>query len=220
MHEDERERRLREHRDRDRDPPTTATVKATDQAQIAVKPFIPPQHPKLAIVKSPKSQTLMTTLKTVKSAGGSKTTVTYGTAHFTIKVTNTGDVTLHSVNVTDPASPGCDKTIGTLVSHASKTYSCSRSTVRANFKNVATAHGTSPKGVKVEATDHANVTVRVKRPARARRVRGRQQPGQKRTSGRRHCRRPQSFRAESGYSAGFFRLSGTSTAVTWVWLAA
>jgi uncharacterized repeat protein (TIGR01451 family) len=144
-------------------PPTTATVKATDQARIAVKPFIPPQHPKLAIVKSPKSQTLTTTLKTVKSGGGSKTTVTYGTAHFTIKVTNIGDVTLHSISVTDPASPGCNKTIGTLVSHASKTYSCSRSTVTAGFENVATAHGTSPKGVKVEAADHAGVTVRVKR---------------------------------------------------------
>ncbi len=83
----------------------------------------------------------------------------YGTAHFTIKVTNTGDVTLHNVNVTDPASPGCDKTIGRLASHASKTYTCSRSTVRANFTNVATAHGTSPKGVKVKGTDHAHVKV-------------------------------------------------------------
>ncbi len=143
-------------------PLTTAAVKATDQAHVTVKPFIPPQHPKLAIVKGPKTQTLVTTLKTVKSAGGSKTTVTYSTAHFTIKVTNTGDVTLHSVNVTDPASPGCAKTLGTLASDASKTYTCTLSTVRANFKNVATAHGTSPKGVKVEATDHASVMVHVK----------------------------------------------------------
>ncbi len=143
-------------------PPTTATVKATDHAHITVKPFIPPQHPKIAIVKSPKTQVLTTSLRTVKSGTGKQTTVTYGTAHFTIKVTNDGDVTLHSVNVTDPASPGCNRTLGTLASHASKTYTCSRSTVRANFKNVATAHGISPKGVKVNATDHANVSVTVK----------------------------------------------------------
>ncbi len=143
-------------------PPTTAAVDATDQAHVTVKPFIPPQHPKIAIVKSPKTQTLTTTFKTVKSAAASTTTVTYGTAHFTIKVTNTGDVTLHSVNVSDPASPGCNKTIGTLASHASKTYTCSRSTVTVGFTNVATAHGTSPKGVRVEDADHAKVKVTVK----------------------------------------------------------
>ena len=144
-------------------PPTTAAVKATDHANITVAPFIPPQHPKIAIVKSPKTQTLTTKLHTVNSTNGSSNTiVTYGTAHFTIKVTNTGDVTLHNVKVTDPSSPGCDKTIGSLASHASKTYSCTRSTVRSNFTNVATAHGTSPKGKQVEATDHAKVTVKVK----------------------------------------------------------
>ncbi len=144
-------------------PPTTAVVKATDHAQINVQAFVPPQHPKIAIVKSPKSQTLTTKLHTVNAANGSSNTiVTYGTAHFTIKVTNTGDVTLHNVKVTDPSSPGCDKAIGALASHASKTYSCTRSTVRSNFTNVATAHGTSPKGKQVEATDHAKVTVKVK----------------------------------------------------------
>ena len=147
-------------------PPTTATVKATDHAQINVQAFVPPQHPKIAIVKSPKSQTLTTKLHTVNSAGGaSKTTVTYGTAHFTIKVTNTGDVTLHDVKVTDPASPGCDKNLGALASNASKTYSCTRSTVRSDFTNVATARGTSPKGKQVEATDHADVKVTTKTTA-------------------------------------------------------
>ncbi len=144
-------------------PPTTATVKATDHAQINVQAFVPPQHPKIAIVKSPKTQTVTTKTNTVTSANGSsKTTVTYGAAHFSIKVTNTGDVTLHDVKVTDPASPGCDKPLGTLAPNASKTYSCSRSTVRSNFTNVATAHGISPKGVNVQATDHANVKVTVK----------------------------------------------------------
>ncbi len=144
-------------------PPTTAAVKATDHANITVKPFIPPQHPKIAISKTPKEQTLTTSLKTAPGANGAnKTTVTYGTAHFTIKVTNTGDVTLHNVKVTDPSSPGCDKAIGSLASHASKTFTCTRSTVRSNFTNVATAHGTSPKGKQVEATDHANVKVTVK----------------------------------------------------------
>ena len=85
-------------------------MKATDHANIKVKAFIPPQHPRIAITKSPESQTVTTKFKTTKGAGGAnKTTVTYGTAHFTIKVTNTGDVTLHDVTVNDPLSTNCNK---------------------------------------------------------------------------------------------------------------
>ena len=144
-------------------PPTTAAVKATDHANIKVAAVHPAAAPEDRDLKSPKEQTLTTSLKMEKVGNGAnKTTVTYGTAHFTIKVTNTGDVTLHNVKVTDPSSPGCDKAIGSLASHASKTFTCTRSTVRSNFTNVATAHGTSPKGKQVKATDHANVKVTVK----------------------------------------------------------
>jgi uncharacterized repeat protein (TIGR01451 family) len=143
-------------------PPAGATVQATDHANVTAQPFVPPQHPRISIVKSPKSQTLTTKLRTTASAdGASQTTVSYGAAHFTIKVTNTGDVTLHSVTVTDLASPDCSKALGTLASGASKTFSCSRSTVTSSFTNVAVAHGISPKGKHVEDSDHAVVKVTV-----------------------------------------------------------
>jgi uncharacterized repeat protein (TIGR01451 family) len=145
-------------------PPTGAPVKATDNARVKVKPFVPPhrvrpQHPKIAIVKSPKHQTVTTHTSTDASGA---TTVTYGDAGFTIKVTNTGDVTLHSVQVTDPQAADCDRSLGTLARGQSKTYDCTRSKVTSNFTNVATATGISPKGRKVTAHDHANVGVRVK----------------------------------------------------------
>ena len=144
-------------------PPTGATVRATDNANIKVKAFIPPEHPQITITKSPKSQTVTTHLKTSTNANGTNnTTVTYGDAHFTIKVTNTGDVTLHAVKVTDPLSPNCDKSLGSLAPGHSKTYSCARKAATTNFTNVANAAGTSPKGKKVEATDHANVVVTTK----------------------------------------------------------
>jgi uncharacterized repeat protein (TIGR01451 family) len=141
-------------------PPTGARVQANDHANIGVKAFIPPQHPHIAIAKDPSNQTVTTKLETSPTASGAnKTTVTYGDAHFTIKVTNTGDVTLHSVTVTDPLSTGCNKHIGTLAPHQSSTYTCVRPAVTSNFTNVATATGISPKGVKVKASNPANVKV-------------------------------------------------------------
>jgi uncharacterized repeat protein (TIGR01451 family) len=144
-------------------PPTGATVKATDHANITVAPFVPPQNPRIAIAKNPNEQTVTTRITTARgTTGATKTSVSYGTAHFTIKVTNTGNVTLHSVKVTDPLSPACNHSIGTLAAGASKTYNCQRTAVSSSFTNVATATGLSPKGVKVSAKDDANVTVHVK----------------------------------------------------------
>ena len=144
-------------------PPTGATVQATDNANIKVKAFVPPQHPKIAVAKNPNDQTVTTQLKTTSTgANGAKTTVTYGTASFKVKVTNKGDVTLHDVTVSDPLSPNCNKDLGTIAAHKSKTYDCTKPAVTANFTNVATASGTSPKGVKVHASDTANVKVTTK----------------------------------------------------------
>jgi uncharacterized repeat protein (TIGR01451 family) len=144
-------------------PPTGASVKATDHADVTVAPFVPPDEPKIGIVKGPKHQVLTTTLTTTKTeTGTTDTTVTYDTARFTIKVTNQGNDPLHSVKVTDPLSPGCDKNLGTLAVGASKSYGCSRATVTRAFTNVATVTGISPKGKKVTATDDANVAVTTK----------------------------------------------------------
>ena len=88
-------------------PPTGPAVTASDQADVKAKAFVPPQVPRIAIVKSPKSQTLTTRLTTSRSTTGATTTaVRYGTASFTIKVTNTGNTALHGVTVSDPAVPG------------------------------------------------------------------------------------------------------------------
>jgi uncharacterized repeat protein (TIGR01451 family) len=144
-------------------PPTGATVKATDNANVRVAAFTPPQHPAIGVSKGPKTQTVTTHLLTTTGTNGAnKTTVKYGDAHFTIKVTNTGDVALHSVKVSDPLSSNCNKTVGALAAHESKTYTCTRPAVTANFTNVATATGISPKGVQVHASDHADVKVATK----------------------------------------------------------
>ena len=144
-------------------PPTGAAVKATDHASITVAPFVPPQNPRIAVAKNPNEQTVTTRITTARgTTGATKTSVSYGTAHFTIKVTNTGNVTLHSVKVTDPRSPGCNHSVGTLAAGASKSYSCQRPAVSSSFTNIATATGLSPKGKKVSARDDAHVKVNVK----------------------------------------------------------
>jgi uncharacterized repeat protein (TIGR01451 family) len=144
-------------------PPTGAAVKATDHANIKVAAFTPPQHPSIAIAKNPNNQTVTTKLTTITGANGSnKTTVVYGDARFTIKVTNTGDVALHNVKVADPLTTDCNKNLGTIAAGGSKTYSCTRSAVTANFTNVATATGVSPKGLHVHASDSADVKVTTK----------------------------------------------------------
>src|SRR5439155_1379489 len=80
-------------------PEKGPNVTANDSAAVTVGPPPPPvTHPAISIVKDPKSQT-----------------VTVGhTATFKITVTNTGDVALTSVTVTDALSPNCNRTIGTL----------------------------------------------------------------------------------------------------------
>ncbi len=103
----------------------------------------PTPHAAIGIVKDPKSQTI--------GQGG--------TAKFTITVTNTGDVTLSNVTVTDPLSPDCNKSLGTLAVGQSKHYGCTKTNVTAAFENVATATGKPPTTATVKATDHAQINV-------------------------------------------------------------
>jgi uncharacterized repeat protein (TIGR01451 family) len=153
-------------------PPSGPGLSAKDHAAVTTTaPFTPPQAPAIGIVKSPKAQTVTT--KVVKSTGKNGATsesVTYGTAFFTITVTNKGNTPLKDVKVSDPLSPGCDRSIGTLPLGGSKSYSCSSASVKRNFTNVATASGHSPKGVPVKASDHADVkvttTTTTKKPAK------------------------------------------------------
>ena len=122
-------------------PPLGPPVSAQDTA--AVTAVAPATHPAITIVKNPKSQTV--------TRGG--------TANFTITVTNTGDVALTNVTVSDPLSPNCNRTIGTLAPGASTSYTCTRANVTANFTNVAVASGTAG-GTTVTAQDTAPVTAK------------------------------------------------------------
>jgi uncharacterized repeat protein (TIGR01451 family) len=123
-------------------PQVGPDVSATDSASVTVGPPPPPvTHPAISIVKDPKSQT-----------------VTVGkTATFKITVTNTGDVALTNVTVTDPLSPDCNRTIGTLAPGASTSYTCTRPDVRSSFTNVAVVTGTAG-ATTVRAQDTAPVT--------------------------------------------------------------
>jgi uncharacterized repeat protein (TIGR01451 family) len=122
-------------------PPVGPNVSAQDTA--AVTAVAPATHPAIAIVKNPKSQTV--------TSGG--------TANFTITVTNTGDVALTDVTVSDQLSPNCNKTIGTLAPGQSVSYTCTRANVTANFTNVAVATGHAG-ATTVTAQDTAPVTAK------------------------------------------------------------
>jgi uncharacterized repeat protein (TIGR01451 family) len=127
-------------------PPIPPDVTAQDTAAVTVvAPLTPPRatHPAITIVKNPKSQTV--------TSGG--------TATFTITVTNTGDVALTNVAVTDALSPNCNRTIGTLNPGQSVSYTCTRPNVTASFNNVAVATGKAG-GTTVTAQDTAPVTAK------------------------------------------------------------
>jgi uncharacterized repeat protein (TIGR01451 family) len=118
-------------------PPVGPDVTASSNASVTVI------HPAIAITKTPGTQAV--------DSGG--------TATFTLTVTNTGDVTLTNVTVTDPLSANCAKTIGTLTAGQSTTYTCTQAGVTSAFTNVATATGHPPLGPDVTASANANVTV-------------------------------------------------------------
>ena len=75
---------------------------------------------------------------------------------YTIEVTNTGNVTLFDVVVTDPLVPECSATIGTLAVGDSVSYTCT-TTLWAPLTNVATVVGTGEFGTEVTATSSARV---------------------------------------------------------------
>ena len=60
---------------------------------------------------------------------------------YPIVVTNTGDVTLENVVVTDPLVPACDLVIGTLEPNESVAYTCTLQPVIPDFDNEACVEG-------------------------------------------------------------------------------
>ncbi|WP_170265680.1 IPTL-CTERM sorting domain-containing protein [Thiohalocapsa marina] len=105
--------------------------------------------PAITIVKTPDSQTV--------TSGG--------TASFTIRVTNTGDVTLTDVQISDDSTSACAKTstdiagLGSLVSAAYVEYTCESSALTASFVNTASVSATPPVGAAVTDDDSAAVNV-------------------------------------------------------------
>ena len=78
-------------------------------------------------------------------------------ATFTFTVRNTGETTLNTVAIDDPAFPACNRTdLGPLAAGATRTVTCVAPIAEA-VTNTATATGTPPSGTKVNAT--ANVKV-------------------------------------------------------------
>ncbi len=80
------------------------------------------------------------------------------TATFTIAVTNTGNIALTNLNVTDPLVDSCLKTQSTFAIGESVEYTCSLPSVNMGFVNTATATAVW-ESVTVSSTDTASVIV-------------------------------------------------------------
>ena len=90
--------------------------------------FVKVGNPNIKIVKSPDVQTILKG----------------DTALFSIIVLNTsGSVDLKDVQVFDPLTPSCNKTIGNLAAGASHNYSCQKTGVTSAFANIASVIGTN-----------------------------------------------------------------------------
>lgn len=119
--------------------PASADYLAT---QIWGTPVLPPA-PGIDISKTPATQDV----------------VMGGNAYFTITVTNTGNVDLDAVDVSDPLVPDCDNTIGTLAVSTTVAYGCTDVGVVISYTNVATVtsvFGTIP-GPSASASADVNV---------------------------------------------------------------
>jgi hypothetical protein len=125
--------------------PATAQYTYTGSNNAALTP---PSSAHLGITESP----------------GSQTVPLGGNAKFTITVTNTGGITLHSVTV-DPPVSDCDQKIGTLAPKDGLTYTCHLIGVTKKLVNTATAMGYTPAGTKVTARTKALVKVSLPPPA-------------------------------------------------------
>ncbi|MBX3012362.1 MAG: hypothetical protein KF832_12685 [Caldilineaceae bacterium] len=134
----------------------TVTVQATDPASNLVShsatAHVDVLDPSIDLEKSPENQTIL--------AGGK--------AEFTLRIKNTGDLDLHSVLLTDAF---CDGGVPTLVSQGNNDanqilspnelweYSCVRSSVQADFTNIASVTALGPANQTVSDTEEAVVNV-------------------------------------------------------------
>jgi len=80
-------------------------------------------------------------------------------AVFTIEITNTGDVTLTNVTVSDVEAPDCNRAFAELLPGGHRNYDCSVPSVTDDFVNTATVTGTTPVSGEVTHSDTAAVDV-------------------------------------------------------------
>lgn len=105
--------------------------------------FVHVLQPAVQIAKTPENQTVASD----------------GAALFTLAITNTGEVTLTDVAVSDVLVSDCSRTLGELAPGGSGSYNCAATNVLTDFINAALVTGTSPSGAVVTAVDTATVIV-------------------------------------------------------------
>ena len=76
---------------------------------------------------------------------------------FTVYVTNSGDVTLKNVGVTDSRVSPCSRTVGNLTAGAVYSYTCQLPAVHATFTDSFTTTGTPIYGIAPTGTSSATV---------------------------------------------------------------
>lgn len=80
-------------------------------------------------------------------------------AHFTITITNEGDVPVTGVELRDDVVPACSSAVGTLAPTQSSTTTCAAVVPITDGRNTATATGLDPLGGTVTDSDAARVLV-------------------------------------------------------------
>jgi hypothetical protein len=127
-------------------------------------------RPAISISSTPTVRTLETKVVTRFDARTHKLVpaLRLGTATFSVVVANPSDVGLTAVTVVDPASPSCNRRIGTLDAGASFAYICHVPKVGRNLTIRVTASGHVPGDVRTLASASASATVTVKPPKRRR----------------------------------------------------
>jgi uncharacterized repeat protein (TIGR01451 family) len=76
---------------------------------------------------------------TISKTPDTQTVASGGTATFTIRVDNTGEVPLSNVSVSDPNAPNCDRAFASIGVGGFEQYTCTVANVTAGFTNTATA---------------------------------------------------------------------------------
>jgi uncharacterized repeat protein (TIGR01451 family) len=105
--------------------------------------FVDVLQPAIEIAKMPDSQAV----------------ISGGAAAFTIAITNTGEVTLTDVAVSDALVSDCSRTVTELAAGEGISYVCAATNVMTDFINTAVVSGTPPFALEVTAVDTATVVV-------------------------------------------------------------